>query len=330
MEFGLIPCKWDYGDAIREATLAETLGFDSVWAVEHHGDPLVCPSPLLALAGYATRTTRIKIGSYVVVLPLHHPVEVAEAGAFLDVMSNGRFVLGLGLGYRDEEFQLFGVPMRERVDRLVEGAEIIKALWTTEEVTVKGHFHTVPRVTIHPRPVQRPRPRIWIGAAVDKAIRRAAVIADAWVASPAGDLDELARGTAAYWEAVREAGVPAGDREIVVSREVFVGQTRAEALKVAGEAFLGLYRHTYIQWHPRFRGMKPEDVTFESFAENRFIVGDPAECAARILAFHRQLGFRHFICRMHAPGIPLEAVQRSMELFAKDVAPAVRAAVGAA
>ncbi|MBI4589847.1 MAG: LLM class flavin-dependent oxidoreductase [Candidatus Rokubacteria bacterium] len=327
MEVGLIPCKWNYREAIEEAALADELGFDSVWAVEHHGEPLVCPSPLVALGGYATRTSRVRIGSYVVVLPFHHPVQVAEAGALLDVMSNGRFVLGLGLGYRQEEFDLYGVPMRERVERLVEGVDIIKALWTTAEVTVKGRYHTVPRFTLYPRPVQRPRPPIWIGAAAEKAIRRAAVIGDAWVSSPAGDLAELSRGKAAYWDAVREAGLPEREREIVLSREVFVGATRQEALAIAAEAFLALYRETYIQWHPRFRGMKPEDVKFETFAERRFIVGDPAECAARILEFQREIGFRHLICRMHAPGIPLSAVKRSMELFAKEVAPAVRAAV---
>lgn len=327
MEFGLIPCKWDYRDAIDEVSLADELGFDSVWTVEHHGDPLVCPSPLVALGGYATRTSRVKVGSYVVVMPFHHPVEVAEAGALLDVMSNGRFVLGLGLGYRQEEFDLYGVPMRERVARLVEGTEIVKALWTGTEVSVQGRYHSVPRFTLYPRPIQRPRPPIWIGAAAEQAIRRAAVIGDAWVASPAGDLAELGRGKAAYWDAVREAGVPAREREIVISREVFVGETRREALAAAAEAFLALYRDTYIQWHPRFRGTRPEEVTYEAFARDRFVIGDPAECAAGIVEFQREIGFRHLICRMHAPGIPLGAVKRSMELFAREVAPAVRAAV---
>jgi alkanesulfonate monooxygenase SsuD/methylene tetrahydromethanopterin reductase-like flavin-dependent oxidoreductase (luciferase family) len=150
------------------------------------------------------------------------------------------------------------------------------------------------------------------------------------VASPGGDLAELRAGAAAYWAAVQEAGVPARDREVVVSREVFVGETRREAVAAAGEAFLGLYRHTYFRWHPRFQNVRPEDVTFDSFAEGRFIVGDPAECAARILEFQRAIGFRHLICRMHAPGISPDAVKRSMTLFAREVAPAVRAAAAGA
>jgi alkanesulfonate monooxygenase SsuD/methylene tetrahydromethanopterin reductase-like flavin-dependent oxidoreductase (luciferase family) len=327
VEFGLIPCKWDYRGAIEEVCLADELGFDSVWTVEHHGDPLVCPAPLVALGGYATRTQRVKIGAYVVVLPLHHPVEVAEAGALLDVMSNGRFVLGVGLGYREDEFALFGVPMRERAERLAEGVDLIKTVWTTTDATVKGRFHSVGGYTLYPRPMQQPRPPIWIGAAVEKAIRRAAVIADAWVASPAGDLAELERGTAAYWDAVREAGAPPAEREVVISREVFVAETHRDAVALAGEAFLDLYRETYIRWHPRFRGVSPDDLTFEAFAANRFIVGDPEECAAAIVRFQRAIGFRHLICRMHAPGIALASVKRSMELFAKEVAPAVRARV---
>jgi len=326
MEFGLIPCKWDYRDAIEEVVLADELGFDSVWAVEHHGDRLVCPAPLVALGGYATRTTRVKIGAYVVVLPLHHPVAVAEAGALLDVMSGGRFVLGVGLGYREEEFALFGVPMRERVARLVEGVEILKRVWTETEVVREGRFHSLAGYSCYPRPLQRPRPPIWIGAAAEKAIRRAAVIGDAWVASPGGDLAELCRGAEAYWDAVDGGGVERQRREVVVSREVFVGETRRDALAAAADAFLALYRDTYLQWHPRFKDVRPEDVRFETFAENRFIVGAPDECARQIVEFQRAIGFRHLICRMHAPGIPLAAVKRSMELFAKEVAPAVRAA----
>lgn len=327
MEFGLIPCKWDYRDAIEEAVFADELGFDSIWAVEHHGDPLVCPSPLVALGGYAARTSRIKIGTYAVVLPFHHPIQVAEAGALLDRMSNGRFVLGVGLGYRQEEFDLYGVPMRERVSRLVEGVEIIKTLWTNTQVTLKGRHYEIRGFTLYPRPLQRPRPPIWIGAAAEPAIRRAAVIGDAWMASPAGDLSELRRGSAAYWEAVRQAGVPERERQVVIAREVFVAESRREARELAAEAFVGLYRDTYIRWHPRFQGTRAEEVTFEAFGEARFVVGDPAECAARIIEFQRQIGFRHLICRMHAPGIPLDAVKRSMELFSKEVAPAVRAAM---
>ena len=326
MEFGLIPCKWDYRDAIEEVVLADELGFDSVWAVEHHGDRLVCPAPLVALGGYATRTTRVKIGAYVVVLPLHHPVAVAEAGALLDVMSGGRFVLGVGLGYREEEFALFGVPMRERVARLVEGVEIVRRVWTETEVVREGRFHSLAGYSCYPRPLQRPHPPIWIGAAAEKAIRRAAVIGDAWVASPGGDLAELCRGTEAYWDAVDGGGVERQRREVVVSREVFVGETRREALAAAADAFLALYRDTYLKWHPRFKGVRPEDVRFETFAENRFIVGGPDECARQIVEFQRAIGFRHLICRMHAPGIPLAAVKRSMELFVKEVAPVVRAA----
>jgi len=329
MQFGLIPCKWSYREGLEEVVLADEIGFDSVWAVEHHGDPLVCPSPLTAIAGWATRTARVKVGSYVVVLPFHHPVQVAEAGSLLDSMSGGRFVLGVGLGYRQEEFDLYGVPMHERVERLVEGVKMIDALWTATDVTFKGRFHAVAGFSLYPRPVQRPRPAIWVGAAVEKAIRRAAVLGEAWVASPAGDLAELQAGTRAYWEAVGEAGAPENQREVVISREVFVAETRKEALALAAEAFLELYRHTYLRWHPRFKDVKPEDVAFDTFAEDRFIVGDPAECAARIVAFQRAIGFRHLICRMHAPGISLEAVKRSMTLFARDVAPAVRSATAA-
>ena len=111
-------------------------------------------------------------------LPLHNPVELAEAGAFLDVITGGKFLLGVGLGYRPEEYQIFGVPMSERVSRFTEAVEIIRRLWSEDRVTHSGRHWQFSDAAIAPRPLQAPRPPIIIGAQVDAAIARAAKIGD--------------------------------------------------------------------------------------------------------------------------------------------------------
>ena len=138
------------------------------------------------------------MGTNLILLPLHNPVEVAEIGAFLDVITGGRFLLGVGLGYRPEEFAIFGVPMAERVSRLVEGVEIIRRLWTEDGVTHHGRHWRLDGVTIRPRSLQRPRPPILVGAQVPAGIARAARIADGWTAVPVSTVDEFAADVTAF------------------------------------------------------------------------------------------------------------------------------------
>jgi alkanesulfonate monooxygenase SsuD/methylene tetrahydromethanopterin reductase-like flavin-dependent oxidoreductase (luciferase family) len=148
-----------FAEAIEQVRLIRALGFDSIWGGEHHATPGFHYFPLLPfLQRLAAEADGLWLGTNVVLLPLHNPVEVAEIGAFLDVITGGRFLLGVGLGYRTEEFALFGVPMAERVSRLVEGIEIIRRLWTEDGVTHRGRHWQLDGVSIRPRPLQDPRP----------------------------------------------------------------------------------------------------------------------------------------------------------------------------
>jgi hypothetical protein len=130
------------------------------------------------------------IGTNVTLLPLHNPIELAEVGAFMDVIR--KFLLGIGLGYRPEEYDMFGVQMAERASRLAEGVEIIRRLWGEDRVTHRGRHWQFSDATIRPRPLQSPSPPIIIGAQVDAAIRRAAKIGDGWLAMPILTLDQQA------------------------------------------------------------------------------------------------------------------------------------------
>ena len=153
---------------------AEELGFDTIWLTEHHFvEDGYSPSMLPLAAAIAARTKRIRIGTFVLLMPLHNPLHVAEDAATIDVLSNGRFDLGLGQGYVPREFTGFNIPRGERSRRLREGVEIVRRLFTENNVTFEGKSYTVRDATLFPKPVQQPHPPIWIGARSRSATERA-------------------------------------------------------------------------------------------------------------------------------------------------------------
>ena len=166
MKFGFIPVEdlRFYQQALNQVELAEELGFDSVWLEEHHGTSRhYHPSPFIFLAGFATRTERILLGTDIAILPLYHPVRLAEDVAQLDVMSQGRVILGVAIGYREEEFAAFQTPLKGRGTQFEEMIDLIKRLWTQDNVTFESRRYALSGFTLEPKPLQQPRPPIWLG-----------------------------------------------------------------------------------------------------------------------------------------------------------------------
>jgi probable F420-dependent oxidoreductase len=165
-----------YADYIAYVREAEALGFDSVFLVEHHFTGHGQVSASLSLLSYlAACTTRIRLGTAVVVLPWHNPVLVAEQAGTLDLLSGGRFDFGVGKGYRDYEFSGFCIPMAEATERFDEAIEVIRKAWSTEgRFSHHGKRWDFENVIVEPRPVQRPHPPFWLGAGSEESIRRAA------------------------------------------------------------------------------------------------------------------------------------------------------------
>jgi alkanesulfonate monooxygenase SsuD/methylene tetrahydromethanopterin reductase-like flavin-dependent oxidoreductase (luciferase family) len=157
LKIGFIPIEGGryYREALEEVTRAEELGFDSVWMEEHHSvTNHYWPSPLTVLAGFATRTSRMTLGTDIVVAAFHHPVRLAEDVAMLDVMSGGRFVLGIAIGYKPDEFALYGVDLEKRGARFEEQLAIMQGLWTQERIEFKGMYYTL-QGRLEPKPVQQ-------------------------------------------------------------------------------------------------------------------------------------------------------------------------------
>ena len=179
--------------AVRHvAERADALGFRDLWVTENTLDHAFCFDSVLALTYAAAVTTKIRLGVSVIVLPMHHPIHVAHQLATLDYLSNGRAILGVGLG-RDDHYAQFQVPREQRVRRFREGVELIKALWTDPNVDYHGNIYHLDGATMALKPAQKPRPPIWFGGSHPEALRRAATMADGWMGSGNSSLANFAR-----------------------------------------------------------------------------------------------------------------------------------------
>ncbi|MBI1726147.1 MAG: LLM class flavin-dependent oxidoreductase [Candidatus Rokubacteria bacterium] len=314
-----------FGETIEQARLIRRLGFDSIWGGEHHVTPGFHYFPLLPmLQRLASEVEGMWVGTNLVLLPLHNPVELAEVGAFLDVVTGGRFMLGVGLGYRTEEFAVFKVPMAERVSRLAEGVEIISRLWTEDRVTHHGRHWQLDDVGIHPRPLQQPRPPILVGSQVSAGIARAARIADGWLVVPVPTVDEFAAEAAAFAAARTAAGLPPS-RHICRLLEVVCAPDEETAIRRAAPFLLEKYS-AYLSWG--LAGVtidpaaKPEDQ-LRRLAKDRFALGSPAQVIEALLAQHKA-GVTHATMRVSWPGMRQDDILAGIELLGREVLPEVR------
>jgi probable F420-dependent oxidoreductase len=174
----------DYRDAIELVKLAEDKGFDSAWVSEHHfSEDGYLPSLLPMLAAFATATERVELGTGVVLAPFHDPIRLAEDFAFVDQLSGGRVICGLGIGWREEEFRSFGIPTKTRVRRLEEITEILRLAWNEDRFDFSGRHYKYEGVSVTPKPARVPP--IMIGGFIDPAIRRAGRVGDGYISSRA-------------------------------------------------------------------------------------------------------------------------------------------------
>jgi len=324
IKIGLSPLQGQasFEETLRECQQAEIAGFDSIWLGEHHNNPVLYPAPLIGLAAIASRTRTIRLGTGVLLLPLYHPMMVAEEGAMVDMISGGRLILGVGAGYAPEEFAAFGCSLKERGDRLEESAALLRRLWTEENVTHRGKYYQLENATVTPRPVQRPSPPIWFGAWAEPAIRRVARLGDAWFVGPSANLQEIAPCAELYRKACDETGK--GEGEVALFRYVFVASSTKEAISAAGDPFINAFERMYFRWpHPVVKRPGGQ-LTIERLAEDRIILGDPKTCLEEIIRFQERLGIKYLVCRFSVPGIRREACQQSLDLFTREVMPALR------
>ena len=334
--YGLITCQRHPGDARSDADIyrealelaaeAEGLGFDSVWTSEHHFfDNAYAPSLFALSAAMAARTSAVEIGTGLVLAPMHHPLRLAEDAAVVDLISGGRFVLGLGLGWLPWELEAFGASMRDRARRTQTAIETCRQAWGDGLVEGAG-------VAVTPKPARRGGPPIWLGAIREPAIRRAARVADGWMANRPGE-DELRRQVGWLHDELRAAGRPEDAVEVSGHWPVFVAPHEERAWEE-----LRPYLH-YVEWKyddaEQAAGRvgppaapPPLDDAVERALREKVICGTPEDVAARIAALGEIAGPRFtFVARLYYPGMDPAVMRESARLFAGEVIPAVRADV---
>lgn len=323
-----------FAETVEQVRLIKRLGFDSIWGGEHHITDGFHYFPLLPmLQRLAAEAEGLELGTNIVLLPLHNPIELAETAAFMDVVTGGRFNLGVGLGYRPEEFAMFGVPMKERVSRFTEAIQIIKRLWTEDKVTHKGRHWQFDGLTIRPRPPRsRPSgeaaPPVIVAAHVDQAVERAGKIGDGWTAVPTPRVAEVKRHLEMFRASRAAAGI-APAKHLVRLFEVSCAPDEETALRRAAPFLLAKYA-AYASWGLpglEFRKEDAPEVQLRKLAHDRFAVGTPSQVAEMIMGQHA-IGMTHVTMRVSWPGMKQDDILACIELIGTKVLPEVRLRAG--
>lgn len=307
-----------YDEMVELGQHAEDVGLDSLWASEHHfAEDAYLPGVATTLGGLATATDDIQIGSSMMLAPLHNPVRLAENAATLSLLSGGRFTLGLANGYRNVEFENFGVPKRERADRTEEAVEIVRRAWSDGPLDYQPLFADVSKdVTVTPKPDVIPE--ITMGGISKNAVRRAAHMADGWTAPEMIPLEEIAK-RKRYIERLREVEKKSDDFTVYIQRYCYVDDSEEEAWETIRDSLFYVQRK-YDEWFD----MGDDGLSEERKQEIRdyTMVGSPAEIADEIAEYEEVLGDDiHLILRTYHPGIGTENMRRTNELIGDEIAP---------
>ena len=302
-------------DQVAKAREAYQQGFHSVWAGPGylHGGWHAA----LLLARVSAEVPGMELG-IIGLLPLLHPVELAEQLATLDTMCGGKLVLAAALGWREFQFRAFEIPPKQRLARFYDVLDVMGKLWTQARVTHHSDFFSLDDVPGTRQPLQQPRPKLLIAANLEAGIRRAARLADGWLISSRATLATLTNQIPLYRQALQTYG---GTGSVAAWREMYVARDKPTAIAAIRPYVEWLYRDRAAQGHNR---TLPEsdriDVDFDRVLEGRFIIGSPAECIAEVEKY-ATLGVEEIIVRCQWPGMDGELAVEALRLFGRDVMP---------
>ncbi len=308
-------------EQLEQFRVCRDAGFDFVsWG--HHWliDPFQHFQPIPVLARFAAEAGTMDLVTGVLLTPLLNPVQVAEDVATLDHICRGRLILGVGLGYRAEEFEAAGFKMSERAPRLEEGLALMKRLWVDTEVTHHGHFYQITGARPTAKPHQQPYPRIWIAAMTAPAVRRAGRLGHSFYAIGTLSYDDLRHALAVWRAALHESGRPVPS-EVPVHREFYVADTREEARAKARPAVEAKYQGYAQHGLPTVGTSLAAGV--DRLMDDPFVIGAPDECLDK-LARYRELGVTHLALRLFWPGMTQADALRMIDLVAAKMLPTLK------
>ena len=333
MKFGVfyqLPCAEDqqpadrYRDTIAQVQLADELGFDSAWLAElHFNAPFsVMSAPLLVAAAMAQTTSRIKIGTAVHLLALHHPIRLAEEAATLDVLSGGRSIFGIGRGAIPAHFQGYGIDQVQARDRFLEGLEMVLGMWTQEEFSYRGQYYEAEGISVQPRPLQQPHPPVYIAANSPDTFGIVGQLGHNILVAPTivtiqGAID----GLALYRRELADNGHDASKLSVNVSVHVNVSESEGEA-RTGFEKTINNYLETARNMGGSGRAhVLDHQVVVDEFSA----VGTPEQVSEKLHLFNSRYGPQAFNCWFNTGGmLTHERVAESMRLFASEVIPRFR------
>ena len=291
---------WEYVDA------CEALGIDSIWLSDRIVSEVLSLEPLIALSFIAARTKTLKFGTSVLALPLRNPTVLAKEIATLDYLSGGRVLPAVGIGTEDErEFEACGSPKRQRAGRTDEAIQVMRLLWSQDEVTFHGKYFTLNQVTVQPKPVQKHLPPIWIGGRSDAALRRTARIGDGWMVSQATP-DEVGVGIARIKAMTRETGNEIEDDHYGALFSYCIADTPEEAARLAAPYML----------------RRRTDVSYEEFS-----AFGPPDHVSRLIDRYIASGATKFVAR---PACPPSMMMDQLKLLGHEVVGRYHASEGEA
>lgn len=320
---------------------AETYGFDSVWPAEHHFSEYgYCASPALSLAALARETKRVRLGTGVVVLPLNHPLRVAEDFALLDLMSDGRVDLGVGRGYQPLEFARYGVDQTRTREMFHEAIEVIRRAWTQESVTFHGAHYRFDDVPVRPRPLQSPHPPIWMAALSPETFELAGHYGFHLLFGTAFGLppDKARELQAAYRRGLVAGSHDPGLRRRAALMMVYVADSLEQARADFYAPVVWYYRTIakYVappvgqapvksyEMYVRTRDVAATGTWDDFVARKAVICGDPDTVVEALAAAQQTYGFTDLLCWTRLGGLDHRKVLRSMELMSTKVIPRLR------
>lgn len=328
-----------YESGLEQMLAAEALGYRSVWIAEHHfNDYGLCPTPPVLASYVAARTRALRIGMGVSLLPLHHPVDLAEQLAVLDMVSDGRLDVGIGRGGTLQDYETFQSDRADSRARVEEGIALMQQCWTGKPIDFAGRFHSATRLHVRPAPRQRPHPPLYVASNSEDSVRSAARMGLPTLSSYFVPADELIRRHAMYRDEARAAGRSNEEIDALMAqawgmRVVHVSPTREEALRVTEAPFMGYQRRMAVLRSENTGGSIPNSfdrtlVRLRPFREymddGLALIGTADEVRDGLQEFMEQTGYRQVLLLMALPGLGTKEALRSMRLFADEVRPALK------
>lgn len=324
------PSEEIYARGVELGQAAESLGFKNVWLGEHHFSTYGYLSRPAQLATYiAAKTTKIRVGTAVIVVPLHHPLLVAEEVATLDLLSGGRADIGFGRGYQHYEFARFGLELDAARARWDESIDIIMKAFEGKPFTYQGKHYQLPETSVFPLPLQKPHPPIWVVAqspyAIEATVRRGFNVLTGGYGMPVEMLGEFGNIMKRAVDQVRPKTKPC----IGVQRAVYVTKSEADARDAAEQARWNMrvtlsLRNGYEQV---VNGAAvpvpvPNEPSIDELIERHLVIGTPDTVIRQIKRIQDLVGITHFNCAFWIGDLDQQRVLKSMELFSQEVMPA--------